>query len=53
MTRDRSGFPPNWDIDETKTGFFRTHSCGGCNSGEKPCPRGGPHNCEHPHARND
>lgn len=35
-------------------GIFRDHSCWKCSDGQRPCvARGGPNNCEYPHARND
>lgn len=41
------------DPDYSRTGIFINHNCWKCDSGKKPCPHGGAHNCEHPHARND
>jgi hypothetical protein len=33
--------------------IFRDHNCSRCKSGEKPCVRGNPSQCDWPHARND
>jgi hypothetical protein len=41
------------DPDPSREGIFRHHNCARCRSGEKPCVRGNPAQCEWPHARND
>ena len=33
--------------------MFRDHNCAGCGSGERPCKRGNPSQCDLPYARND
>lgn len=33
--------------------MFRDHNCSYCGSGQKPCRRSNPSQCEYPHARND
>jgi hypothetical protein len=45
--------PDPRDPDTSRTGMFRDHNCSKCDSGNKPCVRDNPRNCEYPHARND
>jgi len=34
-------------------GFWAYHNCSRCRDGEKPCVKGGHHQCDWPHARDD
>lgn len=45
--------PDPRDPDYSREGIFQYHNCWKCSDGRKPCIKGQPRNCEHPHARND
>jgi hypothetical protein len=53
MTTIRDDMEKACGPDYSRKGVFQDHNCWRCKSGELPCVKGNPRDCETLHARND